>query len=114
MQQCALDRLMLPVDDHHLAGIAARCHVEDGVVALFGVQDAADLLGIDGNVIGSSPAPYSTAGIMPLLRKRRASFLRALSSAWLLRSFGLFCSCCSHILFLYKNSLLTEVSLCID
>ena len=50
MQQRALDRLMLPVDDHHLARIVARCHVEDGVVALLGMEDAADLLGIYGEV----------------------------------------------------------------
>ena len=48
VQQVALDGLVLPVDDHGLAGGAAfDGEIEDGVVAGVGVKDAGDDLGVD-------------------------------------------------------------------
>src|SRR5581483_6635158 len=50
VQQVALDGLVLPVDDHRLAGGAALDReIEDGVVAGIGVEDAGDDFGIDRN-----------------------------------------------------------------
>ncbi len=50
MQQVALDGLVLPVDDHGLAGTGALDReIEDGVVAGLGVENAGDDLGIDRN-----------------------------------------------------------------
>src|SRR6202041_364858 len=47
MDELALDRLVLPVDDHHLRGGAGEGEIEDGVMAGFRVQDFLNLLGID-------------------------------------------------------------------
>ena len=72
VQQVALDRLILPVDDHGLHPRAAlHVHVEDGVVAGLRVQDAQYLLGVEldgdrgllgpvdhaGNLAGHAHAP---------------------------------------------------------
>ena len=48
VQQLALDRLMLPVDDHRLGnGRAFDVQVEDGVVTGVGVQNLGDDPGVD-------------------------------------------------------------------
>ena len=48
VQQRVANRLILPVDDHGLGdALAGDVHVEDGVVAGLGVQDAQNLLGVD-------------------------------------------------------------------
>ena len=114
VQQCALDWLMLPVDDHRLGRFAARSHVENGVVTLLRVQDAADLLGIDAPWF-AVPSRRHTARRESgrFLRKRRASFLLAgsLPRLGFYVLVSLFCGCCSHnSRVLLQNSLLTEVS----
>ncbi len=111
MQQRALDRLVLPVNDHHLAGVTARSHVENGVVPLLGVQDAVDLLGIDRKVQRFQPGAIQHGGNQAALAQTAGIILAAaLPRLGFYALVSLFCGCCSHALFLYKNSLLTEVS----
>ncbi len=57
VQQRALDGLVLPVDDHHLGGLAVEAEIENRVVPGLRVQDAPYLLGIDGDGRRSCPAP---------------------------------------------------------
>ena len=47
VQQLALERLILPVDDHHSGFFAAQLNFKDGVVAGRRVQNPGDLLGIN-------------------------------------------------------------------
>jgi hypothetical protein len=50
VEELALDGLVLPVNDHGLAALAAGdLEIEDGVVAGFGVEDAGDDAGIYGD-----------------------------------------------------------------
>ena len=110
MQQLALDGLVLPVHDHRLGALAAiERQIENCVVAGLRVQDADDLRGstLPERVL---PGAVNTAGILPLARTRRASFL--LPAVRALRFQLLFSRCRRHKFdsFLAKNNLLTEVS----
>ena len=75
VQQIFLDRIVLPIDDHHRRGLAARHrHIENRVVTGLAVQDPLTSLGFTATATASPPAPYSTAGAEPPARSRRASF----------------------------------------